>query len=273
MIQGPILVPVDFSARSMRMMPYVKRFAETYGAEVILLHVVNPVIVIPATAFSESAPVRIPQWVVPERTKQLEAFASAELNGLNVRRLVYEGDPEAQIAAFAQTEAVGLIAMPTHGYGVFRRFLIGSVTAKVLHDVSCPVLTGAHTEAHTPMTEIRLSKIVCAVDLGPESSEPLAWAGSLARDFGAKLHVIHVRTRREQDDSARRELAELTTGSGAASIAIQEGDIAKEVSAFAESAGADLVVIGRGAATEGAGRLRTNAYAIIRQAGCPVLSV
>ena len=34
--------------------------------------------------------------------------------------------------------------MPTHGYGVFRRFLLGSVTSKVLHDLGCPVLTGAH---------------------------------------------------------------------------------------------------------------------------------
>ena len=64
-----------------------------------------------------------------------------------MRRLIYEGDPEAQIAAFTQAEDIQLIVMPTHGYGVFRRFLIGSGTSKVLHDVSCPVLTGVHVNA------------------------------------------------------------------------------------------------------------------------------
>jgi nucleotide-binding universal stress UspA family protein len=36
---------------------------------------------------------------------------------------------------------------------------------------------------------------------------------------------------------------------------------------------ADLVVIGRGCIQNGRGRLRANAYAIIREAPCPVLSV
>jgi hypothetical protein len=34
-----------------------------------------------------------------------------------------------------------MILMPTHGYGPFRQMLLGSVTAKVLHDSKCPVLT------------------------------------------------------------------------------------------------------------------------------------
>ena len=36
--------------------------------------------------------------------------------------------------------------MPTHGLGKLRRFILGSVTAKVLHDLEAPVLTGAHVE-------------------------------------------------------------------------------------------------------------------------------
>ena len=36
--------------------------------------------------------------------------------------------------------------MPTHGYGPFRRFILGSNTAKVLHDADCPVWTGVHVE-------------------------------------------------------------------------------------------------------------------------------
>jgi hypothetical protein len=36
-----------------------------------------------------------------------------------------------------------LIVTPTHGYGLFRRFLFGSATLKVLHDAACPVWTAS----------------------------------------------------------------------------------------------------------------------------------
>jgi nucleotide-binding universal stress UspA family protein len=49
----------------------------------------------------------------------------------------------------ALAENASLIILPTHGYGPFRRFLLGSATAKVLRDADCPVLIGAHME-HAP---------------------------------------------------------------------------------------------------------------------------
>ena len=64
----------------------------------------------------------------------------------------------------------------THGRGVFRRFLIGSVTAKVLHDVDCPVLTGAHTQQHADGSATGISNIACAMDFSPQSEQILAAA-------------------------------------------------------------------------------------------------
>jgi hypothetical protein len=58
-----------------------------------------------------------------------------------------------------------------------------------------------------------------------------------------------------------------------ANICIREGNIAKEICCFAHSIGADLLIIGRSAQYVPGGRLRSNAYAIIREASCPVLSV
>jgi hypothetical protein len=108
-----------------------------------------------------------------------------------VRRLVYEGDPEAQIVATAEAETVQLVIMPTHGYGVFRRFLLGSVTSKVLHDLSCPMLTGAHLAEQGGTGKIAISNIVCAIDRGVESRDTLEWASKLAADFQAALSVVH----------------------------------------------------------------------------------
>lgn len=284
-----ILVPVDFSERCLGMMPYVRAIAERYKAEIILLHVVNPVYAIPETGISAPALLPVPQWIFTERTKQLEGFAATELQDLSVRRIVYEGDPEAQIAAFTQAEGIQLVVVPTHGYGLFRRFLIGSVTSKVLHDVECPVLTGVHMEEQAPSADVKLSSIVCAVDLTPHSKDTLAWASRLAKDFEARLSIVHVvasispdldvtfssRLKQEWEEMARKDVEKLQAAVGAdsVSICIQEGEVAREVCSFAQSIGADLVVIGRSVQDGGTGRLRTNAYAIIRQAPCPVLSV
>ncbi|MGA8595805.1 MAG: universal stress protein [Bryobacteraceae bacterium] len=62
---------------------------------------------------------------MPSQATSFQASAS----GTNSR-----GDPAAAIVKCAQAEQVDLIMMPTHGYGPYRKFLLGSVTAKVLHD-------------------------------------------------------------------------------------------------------------------------------------------
>lgn len=284
-----ILVPVDFSERGLRMLPYVRTVAEQYKAEIILLHVVNPVYVIPATGISGPIFMKVPERVFTERAEQLNSYGVAELKDLSVRRVAYEGDPEAQIAAFCKEENVQLVIMPTHGYGAFRRYLLGSISAKVLHDVDCPVLTGAHVENPVQAASPTFSKVVCAVDLTARGHDTLTYASKFASDFNATLSVVHVMPevssglsfsepgglRRELQSLVRKEIEDLRQQTGAENIDIEirEGDIAHEVSDFVHSAGAGLLIIGRGAHENGAGRLRTNAYAIIRQSPCPVLSV
>jgi nucleotide-binding universal stress UspA family protein len=285
-----ILFPVDFSKRCLGMLPYVRGIAEKYDAEVVLLHVVNPEYAIPETGVSGPAVIPMPQYVVEDRSRQLNAFAVAELEKLRVRRLlVYEGDPDAQIAALARSEDVQLLIIPTHGYGVFRRFLIGSVTAKVLHDVSCPVLTGVHMETHDPSEHMNFSRIACAIDLKPESGRILGWASRLAGDFRAKLSVVHVRPpvssgveitpesniRDELARIARNDSQRLQADLGGDSIVIRihEGDVADSVCSFAKDNHANLLVIGRGALEDKGERLRTTAYTIIRHSPCPVLSI
>lgn len=281
-----ILMPVDFSQRCLGMIPYVKQFARQYNAEILLLHVVNPVYVIPETGISASAVLSVPEWVLPTARKKMEEFATSELRDFQVRRLVYEGDPEAQIIATAEAEDVQFVIMPTRGYGVFRRFLIGSVASKVLHDVGCPVLTGAHLKEQDESGNIAISNIVCAIDRDAQSLEILKWASNLTADFQATLSIVHVIPRLDpslavssdlkakREAIAREEIGNLQSAAAAKSMAvcIEEGDIADAVCGYAKSVGADLVVIGRGKDRQ-IGRLRTNAYGIIRQAPCPVLSI
>jgi len=283
-----ILLPVDFSERSSGAGRYAKLLAGHFQSEITLLHTLTPLhhefgaLEIAGTMLVDVYRIRADQ-----ATKELDAFMAEELAGLNVRRVVLNGDPAEQIVQFAHEERVDLIAMPTHGYGPFRRFILGSTTAKVLHDADCPVWTGVHLQEARPAASVPFRSILCALDLGPQSSRTLAWADWLRKAFDARLTVIHATAPEPEaaDDAQRKwsnqvhraaeaELQLIQRDTGAeADLLLEPGEPARVICSAARQVEADALVIGRGSAAGVFGRLRTNAYAIIRESPCPVVSV
>lgn len=288
-----ILLPVVFSERCRGAAQYAETLACHFHSELTLLHVVTP----PAPAYG--APEAIAYTTaadlltrrLEDSKVQLDAFLLDELRGLCVTRVVCQGDPAQTIIQHAHSGKFDLIVMPTHGYGPFRRFLLGSVTAKVLHDGDCPVWTGPHMEKAPPRDSISFHKILCAIDLGPHSREVLAWAAAMAKEFASELTVYHAALASPLtselgdsyfDPAKRTELAgkaeaRITslleeTGATAAMRVDMRGDVPAAVRETARELAPDLLVTGRGHHLEG-GRLRTNVYAIIRDAPCPVASI
>ena len=269
-----IVVPVDFSDRCLGTLPHAQAVASKCDAEVTLLHVVNPVYLIPAVGPFGPAIISVSPSVFENASRQLDAFGVDQLQECRVRRLIYEGDPAEQIVAFTKSEEIHLIIMPTHGLGRLRRFLLGSVTAKVLHDVACPVLTGVHMEQASQAKPGNFSNILCAVDLGPNSQRALAWAARLAEAFHARLGIVHaVPSSNLGAERDNIEQLQQSAGAKAADIYIREGEPVKAVISVAKSMAADLLVIGRAVHEDPTGRLRPNAYAMISQSICPVVSV
>lgn len=283
-----ILLPVDFSERSVAAAHYAKALAGRFGSELLLLHVLpSPQYEFGNLEIGGSVLMELYQGRAGQASADLDAFLAAELAGIGVRRTVVEGDPAGKIVEFSHQERVDLIIMPTHGYGPFRRFILGSNTAKVLHDADCPVWTGVHLEQAPPASADSLRSVLCCVDLGAQSSKTLCWAAMLAREFGARLTLLHVTTpdASSGDDveadrragiraSAERELQRLERFVNVeAELAVEAGDPANVICSAAQRLEADALVIGRGSAAGVFGRLRTNAYAIIRQSPCPVVSV
>jgi nucleotide-binding universal stress UspA family protein len=73
--------------------------------------------------------------------------------------------------------------------------LLGSVTAKVLHDSKCPVLTGPHLElAIRPNEWFKLQRIISAVSLNWETDDVLRNSAKFAAQLGAALTAFHVVT-------------------------------------------------------------------------------
>ncbi len=267
------------------MLQYAKAAALKYDAELILLHVAIPIYELPATGIAGPVFIPVPQEMIAKTGNELEMFGADQLQGVKVRRAIYEGDPVAQIVGFAKSEKIDLIAMATHGYGVFRRLLLASVTSKVLHDVCCPVLTGVHMEEQPAAKLAHFSNVLCAIDLGPQSPGVLQWASQLATDFDAQLSIVHAVPslgsgkdfdwREEIGKLARKDVEKLVgaIGPATATVHIKEGEAAKAVCSFAKESGADLLVIGRDPQDKEGGRLTTQAYAIVRQSPCPVISI
>jgi nucleotide-binding universal stress UspA family protein len=282
-----ILLPVDFSERSIAAARYAGALACRFQSQVIMVHVLPNEY--PIGAFE--APIDFHNlWNdrLEEAQKNLDAFLADDFRRMPVKRFVLDGDPATRIVQVAGCEGAKLIVMPTHGYGPFRRFILGSVTAKVLHDADCTVLTSAHIEDAPPPESLAFRNILCAVDLGPQSRAALAWAVEFAAKYESRLHVVHVLPSLEAGQaryfdaefqaalqrSAKEEVLALLESSGrGADVLIEHGAVAQSVRAAAECVKADCVVIGRHASSGLLGRLHADAYAIVRESPCPVVSV
>jgi nucleotide-binding universal stress UspA family protein len=167
-----------------------------------------------------------------------------------------------------------------------RRFLLGSVTTKVLHDVSAAVWTGTDAALAGHALNLPYHSILCALDGSPEAECVLRAAASFAKMYGAALSLLQVVEpmpatefdmmpyQQDRIEAAHFHLRELAGALGLqASLNVTEASVADGVSQEAARLGADLVIAGRGHAQGVFTTLRSHLYQIVREAPCPVLSI
>ncbi len=279
-----ILVPVDFSPASEGAARHAAALARHFHSQIVLLHVQKPLT--PVMGGIESIYWAADPYDLSQREREeLDSFLQTELQEFPVRRVLLEGDPARRIVEFARAEKPDLLVLSTHGYGPFRRFILGSVTAKILHDTEFPVWTGVHLENAPATGSLNIRSVLCAVDLSPHSRQTLCWAARLASEFQARLGIVHATAPLEVSGGryyspdwrdlmihiANEEIEKLQKELGTqAEVYVTDGAAAKVVARAVEDLSADVLIIGR---SPGDGRLRTNAYAIIRESPCPVISI
>jgi nucleotide-binding universal stress UspA family protein len=172
--------------------------------------------------------------------------------------------------------------MPTHGVSGYRTMLLGSVTAKVLQEAKCPVWTSTHSEEQPSPASPRT--MLCAVDNSSRAAAVMRWASEFGQRMGAELSFLHVitpsgdartlPTEEEIREEARARMESIQQAAGVQGpLQIAAGEVAETIAEKARGQGADLILIGRGLLPSPLGRLRSNAYAIIRQSPCPVVSI
>lgn len=283
-----ILFPVDFSNQCRSIAPTVAAMAMKFRSRIEVLHVLNPELrLYPIPAAATSHALERNRAEREARTKALEGFAAEFQGSVPVEPVLLQGDDAAQvIACYAKENAIDLIMMPTHGYGVVRKLLLGSVTTKVLHDAACPVWTAAPGGETPPRVTHQWRRLLCAVDESARDAALLKWAAQFALEQQADLLVVHavapVPTRPGFEsgmcdilfDVARRNLEQLQAEAGTAlNIRLRLGPVGHVVREVAMQEQVELVLTGRGAFQPRFGSMFSHAYAVIQEAPCPVISL
>jgi len=273
-----ILFPVDYSEPCKAIVPYVAEMRSHFSAELGLIHAYGP------EALSYS-PLPITDPELPEQARalaeeRLAEFAQANFPGLHVELYSGIGEPGAIIHDVVKHQGADLVMLPTHGRSPLRRFLLGSVTAKVLHDLTVPVWTGH------PL-RLPYTSILAAVDSSDEAETVMRAAAAFADSYKAELSLAYVMEMPPvsmetafgpyRDDfmaAADARLVELKKKAGVnAPHTILDGAVADAIRDQALRRSADLIITGRGEVYGTLSRLWSHLYPIVRHAPCPVLSI
>jgi nucleotide-binding universal stress UspA family protein len=134
-----ILVPVDFSDVSEKVVETAAEVAAAFGSKVVLLHVAEPE---PEFVGYDPGPLTVRVAVATDihadrrRIEALkERFGKADVMALQV-----QGSTPDEILKLAREHGATLIVMGSHGHGALYHLFVGSVTNAVLKDALCAVM-------------------------------------------------------------------------------------------------------------------------------------
>lgn len=295
-----ILCPTDFSENSAHAVRLADQIAGWYGASLTLQHVFLPLFVSVPGLPEVAEP--LPDEEAGQLAERVREFAGrVGAAGPGVSVVVDAGRPSDEILLRVGRDRPDLLVMGTHGESGFRHLVLGSVTEKVLRQVSCPVLT---VPPHaTAATAAPFQRIVCAVDFSEWSLAALDLAVTLAEPNRATIIAVHAvewpwpeppaptfddlpapqaealrEYRRYITDRAAHRLTEVANQAVAGRCELKtevlHGKPHVELLRAAQWHGADLVVLGvHGRSTLDVAVFGSTTNQVVRHAECPVLTV
>ena len=134
-----ILIPLDGSPLAEQALPHAIAMAECFQSELVLLRVLIP---LPsAVTTTEAALQRAAEEAAIFAREYLDRVAAGvQERGITVQMVTIGGRPHYQIIQYAETNQVDLIVMSTRGQSGLSRWLMGSVSDRVVRGAKVPVL-------------------------------------------------------------------------------------------------------------------------------------
>lgn len=290
-----ILCPVDFSEFSRCALDHAAALSRLYQAELTVVHVSPPSPTLPASERAPGQTVLAPLDGEPLAEELRSLFGATSDQHPVPEFRVLAGPVVGTILDLADETNTDLIVLGTHGRTGFERFVLGSVTEKVVRKAPCPVLTVSRHAEDVP-ANAHFSRILCGVDFSDASRHAVNYGLSLAEAAGGRVTLLHVveplpsgslskypqfdvvRYRCSLMQDAREELERLVPAD-VRSVRRPDTRVAcgkpyREILRTASEERSDLVVLG----VHGQGAIDrmlfgSTTQAVVRQAACPVLSV
>jgi nucleotide-binding universal stress UspA family protein len=191
-----ILVSIDFSQMSIQAADTARRLASRFSATIHLAHVRH---LNYAADLVVSAPPFVPFSFMTseqngERSVINELKAVARKCGLSSAtcHVLAGGPPFDEICRLAQAIPADLIVMPTHGRTGLKHVFLGSTAERIVQHSSCPILVTRENALQSNNGSLFSSKsILVPVDFSSCSREGVLYAISFAKEFGAKIILLH----------------------------------------------------------------------------------
>jgi nucleotide-binding universal stress UspA family protein len=152
-----IVVAVDFSETSADTVDVALELARGQQHRVHLLHVVPDVFRSPGVTEAPFVDWDEVQrgWIAQARSRLLELAAGCTLDPQRITIAVEVGPAAAQIVEYARQCGAQVIVLGSHGHGVVRRFMLGTVADRVLRQASCPVMLVPHRSLRMTSSEVK----------------------------------------------------------------------------------------------------------------------
>lgn len=254
-----ILVPLDGSDESQRILPYLSGLAPVWKAELTLLRVVDPL------SFHSPSVDASEHWGVVA-ARQAEAYLAdrlQELSGVATQALVQRGETCASICLVAQH--CDMIAFAPHTQKGLERWIYGSVSEDVIRDSPCPVFLVRGE------TNVRFHHLLLPVDMTQASLEVCRRAQAFV-PAGIRVTLLHCHGSLPQDEGWIRTFEAEVAGKQGWELVCRPGKAPSAIVDFISGSDCDLIAMAtrarkgwdhfwRGSVTE----------QVARQAPCPVI--
>lgn len=282
-----ILCPIDLTPESEESLRYGIALAKAYDAKLFVINCVDSYAVSGARERE-----RIRQHLDTTVRKHLRGPVSADFTW---ETLLVDGDPKIAIAHEAAERRIDLIVMHSRRRP-YAAALLGSTAESICRTAPCPVMiTHQHQQdwAGATTNDIGLQRVLVAYDFSSDSELALSYGLSLAHEYQAEVHLLHVLPARSVKPAAPeiaflppgvehelREAGSRLHGSVPSEMrgwsdmkqTVREGHPYREVLSYAEEQSIDLICMGASGTGFGMRALfGSNADRVLRQAPCPVL--
>ena len=201
-----ILVTTDFSEESKRAFEHAKMQANLAGADKSQIHLLSiledfaPHSVGFGFGFATIDSKGFLDRALRSAEEQIKKISKEQFSGYKTSASVVRAQYDApkEIAEYAKKHKIDLAVMATHGYGGFKRFMLGSVTEAVIHQISCPVLVvpieEIHKDERDSIVELR-PHIAVATDFSECAKRAYAVAHEqfqLQKEGKVQLTLVHI---------------------------------------------------------------------------------